>query len=81
MSGYYNEIPTCPVCEVRVDASSQNYKFVIVEGTTSRISDERPTEVPSTAVSSDGPYLVLVHERCLEEFVRRVSARIWPPSN
>jgi hypothetical protein len=80
MSGY-NEIATCPACDRLVGPATENHKFIVVEGTVSSVHDKRPTEPPSGAVSSDEPYLVLVHENCVDEFVRRVSAKLWPPSN
>ena len=73
----YNEIATCPVCEEPADPSRPR-KFVEVNGTASKVHDKRPDQPPSTAISSDGPYLVSVHEICVDEFRRRVSAGTWP---
>lgn len=73
MSGYF-EIATCPICHKRVDATTPNYKFVIVEGTVCRICDKRPSQKPSSAAR-----LILVHENHVDKFVRRVAAKTWTP--
>ena len=82
MSSYYYEIATCRVCDQRVEHMGQPFKFVLVIGATCQLLDKRPQEPPQASrVASDDPKLVLVHENHAAEFVSRVSAKIWPPSN
>jgi hypothetical protein len=66
---------------VMISPASEEFKFAKVLGTNCEILDKRPEEVESIAVSSDEPYLVLVHEACADEFKKRVFARIWPSRN
>jgi hypothetical protein len=83
MSGHYNEIAICPVCDQIVEPTSHSYKFALVIGTACQLFDTRPQEpqLQPSGAASDEPKLVLVHEDHADEFARRVSANIWPPSD